>query len=115
MNGTVAASVAAGLFAFAGILVTQLQIRSATARTARLASAKVDADAYDRARRFDAEVVASIRVELDRARGELAGLRSVLDIERREHDAANRELRRTVSRLAHQCRAAGLAVDVEGF
>lgn len=120
MTVTVLQFVVPGVLVLAGVLYTQRQIGQASRRATAVEARKVDADAFDRARRYDQEVVDGLRAELQRARDEIAALRSTLDAERRNHDRQSRELRnhvdrleRIVARLTRRLREAGLDVAEE--
>lgn len=117
---TVLQFVLPALLVLAGVVYTQRQIGQASRRATAVEARKVDADAFDRARKYDQEVVAGLRAELQRARDEIAALRSTLDAERRDHDRESRELRvhvdrleRIVARLTRRLREAGLDVAAE--
>lgn len=125
MSGTVVASVVSALCVLAGVLYTQRQLRKAAERTADVEERKVDAEAYDRARTYDREVVKGLREDLQRAREEIAALRRTLEGERREHERETREheretrelrmhvdrLEMVVARLTRRLREAGLDVE----
>ena len=89
----------------------------AQAASDRLENRKVDAEAYERARKFDQEVAAGIRLELDRARAELADLRTELLREQRENRELRRQvdqLERTIERLRDRLAAAGFTEEHPG-
>jgi len=120
-----------GALVLAGVVYTQRQIAAASRRAAdldadarrretALGDRKVDAEAFDRARRYDQEVVEGLRKDLRRAREEITALRTTLDAERTEHHQETRELRthidrleRTVARLTRRLVDAGFDVTEE--
>lgn len=98
-------------------LITYRQATRALKASTRLENRKVDAEAYERARKFDQEVAAGIRAELDRARAELADLRAELRREQKENRELRRQidqLERTMQRLRDRLTAAGFTVDDAG-
>jgi hypothetical protein len=113
-------ALSAGVLAVVGALLSYRQSTRANAAAQSVETVRVDAAAYDRARSFDREATDRIRLELERAEAEIAGLRQTLSDERIAHAKERAELmrrldrlERVVYRLRRRLREAGIDVGEE--